>query len=59
VTSPLIDAVLSFLSSAPAGTAASRPGVADLVAAIRESHHGGDGALARALVDQLAYRLRR
>jgi hypothetical protein len=60
VTSPLIDAILAYLATAPAqASAASRPGVADLAMAIRDSHHGGDGALARALFEQLSQHLRR
>lgn len=59
MTSPLVEAVLTFLSTSPGDAAASRPGVADLAAAIRDRHHGGETVVTQALFEQLAHRLRR
>lgn len=60
MTSPLIDAILSYLAIAPSDAAvASRPGVVDLVAAIRDRYHGGETVVTQALVEQLSQRLRR
>jgi hypothetical protein len=60
MTSPLIDAILSYLSSAPRlAVAGSRPGVADLAAAIRDRRSSDQAVLTRALVEQLNQRLKR
>jgi hypothetical protein len=60
VTSPLIDAILSYLAIVPKQKAAAcRPGVVDLAAAIRDRHHGGETVVTQALFEQLAHRLRR